>query len=292
MTAFSETVLRETDDPNIADEWLLVLTAEGFSPEVYPTPPGFAVTVPNEQSEMAFVILSEYEKENSSNRREPHIRPDPPRFEAGLAVAAVIVIFHTLTVGLFRDVPWLGRGSADASKLIHGQLWRAVTALTLHADFGHAFGNALAAALLFSALASVLGWGVSLMIVLVTGAVGNLVNAYFHAPPHVSIGASTAIFAAVGLFGSIATFRNRQLAEPRRRSLWAPPAAAIALLCLLGTTGERVDVLAHLLGFVSGALGGVVIAGLVFAPPDLCVQVICGSAAAALLVGCWIAALA
>jgi membrane associated rhomboid family serine protease len=292
MTHDSETVLRETDDPKLAEEWLLVLIAEGFSPEVRRTLAGLAVSVPKQQSKRAFASLFEYDRENSLNVEQPQLRPNPPAFQLGLVVSTVLVIFHLLTLGPFRDVPWVERGSADATKMVQGELWTAVTALTLHADLAHALGNALAAALLFPALSSVLGGGVSLLVVLVTGAVGNLATAYFHTSPHVSIGASTAIFSAIGLLGGIATIRNRQATDRRRRGAFTPVVAAVALLCLLGTTGERIDVLAHLLGFISGVLSGILIAGVVFRPPALSVQIFCGSATAALVVVCWFAALA
>ena len=286
-----ETVLRETDDPNLAEEWLLVLTADGLSPEVRRTSAGLAVSVPKEQSKRAFASLLEYDRENSLNIEEPQLRPNPPDFQLGLVVSSMLVIFHLMTFGPFRHVPWVESGSADATKMIQGELWRAVTALTLHADLAHVLGNALAGALVFPALSSVLGRGVSLLVVLVTGAVGNLATAYFHTSPHVSIGASTAIFSAIGFLGGTATVRNRQVTERRKRRPFTPVVAALALLCLLGTTGERIDVLAHLLGFISGVLSGILIAGIVFRPPALRVQIFCGSATAALVIVCWFAAL-
>ena len=288
----SETVLRETEDTTLANEWLLVLAADGLCPDVRRSDAGLAVTVPKQQSERAFASLVEYDRENALKTGQPQLAPDSPNFQVGLAVSTVLLIFQTMTQGPLRDVPWVESGSADATKMIHGQLWRAVTALTLHGDFGHALGNALAAVLIFPALSSLLGGGVSLLVVLVTGAAGNVANAYLHTSPHVSIGASTAVFAAVGLLGGIATNRDRQSTEPRRRSTFTPVFAAVALLCLLGTTGERVDVLAHLSGFISGVFGGVLIAGVVFSPPALCVQIVCGTATAALVIVCWIAAFA
>ena len=40
-----------------------------------------------------------------------------------------------------QGAAWTDRGLADSAAILHGQLWRTVTALTLHADLGHLFAN-------------------------------------------------------------------------------------------------------------------------------------------------------
>lgn len=291
MTNDSETALRVTHNPHLAQDWVLVLTAQGLSPNVRRTQAGFVISVPEEEWESAVASLSEYEKENPPKTQEPNQWPEAPDFVMGVAVAATLLAFHLISVRWSGDVPWFDAGSADASKIVRGEIWRTVTALTLHADIAHALGNAAAAAIFLSALSSLLGAGLTSVLVLVAGAAGNLANAYLHASPHVSIGASTAVFAAVGLLGAIGMARRRRMLARRRPGVWVPIAAALALLALLGTGGERVDVLAHLSGFMFGAILGGLIALVAPHPPGLRVQWACGGAAAALLIYCWMVAL-
>jgi hypothetical protein len=60
---------------------------------------------------------------------------------------------------------------------------------------------------------------------------------------------------------------------------------------MLGTGGERVDVLAHLFGFLFGGFLGFLFASVVSRSPGPLLQWGCGGAAFAALIGCWIVAL-
>jgi rhomboid protease GluP len=127
-------------------------------------------------------------------------------------------------------------------------------------------------------------------VVLLAGAGGNLANALVHGSAHVSVGASTSVFGAVGMLGGLGLARRGRKKVPRRRA-WAPVAAALALLAMLGTGGERVDVLAHLFGFLFGAVLGLFFAFVTPRPPGFRIQWAWGSAAAAVLIYCWTLAL-
>src|SRR5207237_567665 len=48
--------------------------------------------------------------------------------------------------------PWFERGSAVAARILGGEWWRAVTALTLHANLAHLLANAVACGLFAAAL--------------------------------------------------------------------------------------------------------------------------------------------
>jgi membrane associated rhomboid family serine protease len=185
---------------------------------------------------------------------------------------------------------WYERGSADAGRILEGEVWRAATALTLHADLAHVLSNAAAAAVFVSALSSMTGAGMAFALFIVAGTGGNLVNAFFQGPPHVVVGASTAIFGAVGILGGVGLVKRRRQSASRRGA-WMPLAAALALLAMLGTGTGRVDVLAHLFGFLIGAVLGVLCAVVTPGRPTLPSQWICGGAAAVLLVSCWMLAL-
>ena len=285
----SQTDLRITGDHRLADEWELVLLAQGLSPNVRRTPDGVVVSVPEAEVGRALASLSAYDRENP---QKPLERVEPigsGSWVSGIAVGLTLGLFYSITVQWLPASSWFARGAADAERILQGELWRTVTALTLHADVAHVLSNAIAAGLFLSVVNSILGAGIGGALVLLAGAGGNLVNAMLHGSPHVSVGASTAVFGAVGLLGSLGLSRRRRNALSRWRA-WLPVAAALALLGMLGSSGQRVDIWAHLFGLLAGAVIGLPF-GLVRQPATgFRVQWTCGMVSLALLVYCWILA--
>ncbi len=141
-----------------------------------------------------------------------------------------------------------------SARILAGEVWRAITALTLHADLAHVLGNATAGALFLFAVFDAFGFGVGGALALAAGALGNLANALVQAPSHVTIGASTAVFGALGLLAGRALVLRRT--SLRGRPAWLPIGAALALLAMLGTEGQRVDLWAHGLGLAAGVVLG------------------------------------
>ena len=209
---------------------------------------------------------------------------------AGVAVGLTLPIFYSITVQWLAALPWFARGAADAARILQGELWRTVTALTLHADVAHLMSNAVAAALFLSAVSSMVGAGLGGALVLLAGAGGNLANAFVHGSPHVSVGASTAVFGAVGLLGSLGLTRRRRSALSRWRA-WLPVAAALALLGMLGSGGQRVDIWAHLFGLLAGGVLGILCALVTPRAPKWRIQWACGTTALAAIIYCWLVAL-
>ena len=164
---------------------------------------------------------------------------------------------------------WIERGAADAGAIaLRGEWWRTFTALTLHADLPHVTAN-LATGLLFAAfLLPQLGTGVTWLAIVLTGALGNAVNSWtYRAEPHVTIGASTAVFGALGLLVSVDFFAR--WSSPHTRSRWQlvlPVGAGLALLAYLGSGGEHeherehIDYMAHFWGFAVGLVLGAIAA--------------------------------
>jgi membrane associated rhomboid family serine protease len=180
----------------------------------------------------------------------------------------------------------------QAGQVLAGEWWRPVTALTLHGDAAHLSANLFFGAV-FGALAGMaVGGGVAWLAILVGGALGNALNALVQAPSHASIGASTAVFAALGLVVMHAfRYRHALPATPLRR--WSPLVGGVLLLAWTGTGGERTDVVAHLTGFLAGLALGAPVNG---APAAWLrrreLQAGAGALAVALVVLCWARAFA
>ena len=286
----SNSSLRIAHERTRAEEWALVLEAEGLSPSVRRVRSGFVLSVPAEEAERAAAALSAYERENPAEPQAGDKLVESAHLPAGLGTAAGLLAFFFFTGPWNSAARWFERGSADAEQILSGELWRTVTALTLHADLVHVLANATGAALFLSAVCGALGPGLGSALVLLAGAGGNLLTALLHGSLHVSVGASTSIFGAVGVLGGLGVARRR-LKGVRGRRAWVPIAAGFALLAMLGTGNPRSDLWAHLFGFLVGGALGIAVALLVHRPPASRIQWTLGSVALALVIYCWTLAL-
>ena len=111
-----------------------------------------------------------------------------------------------------------------------------------------------------------LGTGVGWLAVLLAASGGNVLNAWVQSPAHRSIGASTAVFAALGLLVTY-TWRRGYLRDTPWRARIAPIVAGLGLLAFTGTAGANTDLGAHLFGFIAGLGAGLAIAR--FVPVDV-----------------------
>lgn len=243
-----------------ARDTLLLFEARDVPFALHRTPDAVTIVVAAEHRDRASRELEAYRAEND----EP--APTFP-WDAGAPHSGEPAVLGYVFVLLFAARFIVGAahrtaGMAHAERILSGQWWRALTALTLHADAAHLVGNLVAGSVVIYWLATRVGSGVAGLLVLLTGGLGNLLNAYLQLSTHRSIGASTSVFAAVGLLAALATAdlrtgRRRRRTTPRRRLL-RPASAALAIFALTGVGTGRVDVLAHVTGMVAGfGLGSV-----------------------------------
>lgn len=286
-------VLRRASRRAPVDEAALVLEASGLHPIVEAGPEGFSVRVPAEEADAARTALRVFEEENPAAAPPPPAPPvrDPLAASHALAPCAALVAFFLLTGDRRPGVVWFERGAADAARVLGGEPWRVVTALTLHADLPHVVSNAVAGALFLTGVFRTFGLGMGALLTLAAGAAGNLINAALRAGPHVVVGASTAVFGALGLLAGSALVSGRMRGLRRRRAWVVPVGAALALLAMIGTGGERVDIWAHGFGLACGLVLGALAAaaGERLASPT--VQRLAGAGALAALLGAWALAL-
>ena len=235
--------------------WTLVLQSRQIPCRNEKVGNKWQLLVPVNQYQNACQELIQYETENQN-------WPPPPPVERKLHentastiwILILLAIFHNVTqhqINLFghRPVNWFELGNAHAGKILSGEWWRLITALTLHSGFLHLFSNIALGGIFMVRLCRLLGSGRAWFLVLCAGSLGNLLNALVQSPDHRSIGASTAVFGAVGL---LATINMLHFRSTLRKSWPMPIAAALGLLALLGASGENTDIGAHLFGFISG----------------------------------------
>lgn len=243
------TAVRVTVDRRRADEWAVVLAAAGIPHWMRQRLDGWALLVPPDDAVTAVQALDAYDQESAAPGETA--RPGRPPTVAGVAVALLLVGFFAITGSRAGQSAWFGHGSADAARMMGGEWWRAITALTLHADAAHLLGNAVAVAVLLSAVCWQLGTGLGLALVLLAGAGGNVLTAVAYGTGHVSVGASTAVFGAVGILAVVRIVAPDRTQVSARKT-WVVAAASLALLAFLGT-GPDADLVAHGFGLAVGA---------------------------------------
>jgi rhomboid protease GluP len=239
-------ILRIVSDFRRAMDLSLVLDEEGLQHELRSVATEhqdqWVILVEDDLAERAISAVSAFERENQPKPVEKPVEPLAQGALAGLLFCLPVMLFFLWT-GPFDAGSRFARGAADAALLIGGEWWRAVTALTLHADAGHAAGNALIGGVFLALLARRLGTGFALLLAVAGGICGTALAAEIVRRDFVSVGASTAVFAALGALALL----------PGRRALQLT--AAVALLGFLGT-GKRADLAGHLFGFACGLLFG------------------------------------
>src|SRR5215470_10359592 len=84
MTKPAEVRLRTTLDPQLAEEWELVLLAQGLTPRVDRGANGVVLSVPEEEVKTALASLAAYERENSPKLQDHDHPIEPPNWIAGI----------------------------------------------------------------------------------------------------------------------------------------------------------------------------------------------------------------
>ena len=272
------------------DDWLLVLQSAGIGASAVRSGREWTIIVADSLELAARANLAEFERENARLAEGDAAPLDLGPSVLGSVVGVCLVALHALSFLAPGREWWLRAGRASSWRILDGELWRAVTALTLHADAVHVAGNALASAVFVSAVGRIYGAGVGLLAVVAGGVLGNLMNALYRGGVHLSIGASTSVFAAVGILAGAQMLRRRRMAQDWRRS-WLPLGAAVAILAMLGV-GVESDVAAHVFGIVAGVGVGLGVSASSTGATSPRLQVLAGAAALAIVVGAWAIAIA
>ncbi|HWZ63230.1 MAG TPA: rhomboid family intramembrane serine protease [Steroidobacteraceae bacterium] len=238
------------------EERQLVLTAVGVVAEVVADLSEFLLQVRFEDAAYAAQHLAAYELEN----RAPPPAPPPPRLypHAWIGVigyaATLLGVAYAVSSGLV-GFDAFDLGALQCARVQAGEWWRAWTALTLHLDGPHLAANLGAGAWFGYLAARQLGVGTAWFLTVTGAALANLAEGLLGPPEHAAVGASTAVFAALGLMSAY-SWRERFHLRQHWGRRWAPLIAGVVLLGWTGSAGEGTDLVAHLAGFLFGVLLG------------------------------------
>jgi membrane associated rhomboid family serine protease len=229
---------------------------------------GYEVLVEAAVREHALHQLWMYEQERANRAPLPADAPPPLAggWRGSLAyVFLLLLVPFALAQGWFRVDPF-EVGVMDPERIRAGEWWRALTALTLHWDATHLFGNLGAGALLGISAAQFWGSARAWLLITIAAMAANLAEGWLDLGGYVSAGASTAVFAALGLVAAHA-WRSRGAGTRTLRD-WVPLIAGVALLGMFGAGAQDpqapvtdpTNVLSHALGFAMGAVLGAAVA--------------------------------
>ena len=249
-----------------AHEHALVALAMGESCCVVPTGQSHEFSLLVETAAVGKIHdeLVQYADEQSQPAPKPLAMREIFRFPAGwdavgLWVFSLLMVFYWQS----RDPSIVDRAASSGVGLFrNGEWWRPFTSLFLHADLQHLLGNILSGTLFGTLVSRSLGAWRGWALILASGVLGNILTCLLTLPePFVSIGASTAVFGALGILSGIGLSSMRRSGPhlPLARTT-APLIAGIVLLGWLGVgqPGDNTDVLGHVMGFCSGLAAGLI----------------------------------
>jgi len=218
-----------------------------------------ALIVPAAFSAQASQQLWLYDEENPPAKRAPkpvinYQNPVP----GVIGYVVVVCAFAWFADASSFGQDWRGAGRVDGVLIRNGEWWRTITALTLHADLRHIVGNIVFGALFGLFAGRLLGSGVAWLAILLAAAAGNALNTLLLESAHRSIGASTAVFAALGIVAGF-VWRGKFMSQERWPYRIGPVVGGFALLMFTGTGDANTDIGAHLMGFLCGFTGGMLL---------------------------------
>jgi rhomboid protease GluP len=266
----NEVEILRAPDGALVRELALVLNSVGIPHRVVGNQHQQWILCPESHALTALEELSSYHREKTNLRpKEVLLPPRAGALTNALLWAVILAIFHVLSNAGAFGVSWPRAGAVDGSLIRAGELWRPFTALFLHGDLMHIVSNLAFGALFVVLLQQVLGATWCWTLVLFGGALGNLLNAAIAGPDLRSLGASTAVFAALGSLTAVQWSRKLKTGRDQAKR-WIPLLAGVLLLGWNGMgrvtynpfdgiqrpKDDNTDIGAHFAGFLCGILLG------------------------------------
>lgn len=234
-------------------EFSLVLLSQGIVHRLERNPEGpFEIFVTPENQQKSEHQLRLYIKENPPKEENP-----PIPLTLSLQPIWVLLVPSVCTLMDFGNL--LGSkmhmlGISDADKVLRGEWWRSITALTLHGDARHLVGNLVTGYIVLNLMAYRIPLARMVPFLAVASAFANFCVSLTVRTDFRSLGFSTFVFAAIGAL-SIIEFRLMPNETKGLLRRFAPLCGALSLAVFLGL-GENADILGHAYGFIVGCLCG------------------------------------
>ena len=257
-----KTVIAVFSSERKAHEAGLAVLAAGGAYWVIPQDGDYALVV---KTKDAIRLSNEVRIFRLKNRFWPRVAPELPERQISPLPTYSFLLFLILVFFLQRSNPNLEDLGMNNTVAFwsNAEWWRLFTAVTLHADAGHLVGNLFGMGLFGYFTTRYLGNGLGWVCILVSAALSNLTNNLIHIDSSfLSLGASTAVFGALGLvtgfpIGSYLKTR-RQISK---RQWIIPLSGGLMLLAWLGSGSAKTYVAGHLWGFLAGLGLGAILAG-------------------------------
>ncbi len=171
-----------------------------------------------------------------------------------LVIIAIVFAFEVLTHAYDSDQGMIDLGAIVPGLVQHGELWRLITSMFLHAGWLHWLANSWALYQLGTLYEVLFGSKRFTLIYFSTGIIAGLASSLYNHGP--AVGASGAVFGILGAF--IFSIRRSPLYrhQPWTRSLIAQLVFWIVVNLAIGASIPHIDNYAHIGGLISGLLLG------------------------------------
>ena len=273
-----------------AMDWSLVLLSQGIENTVHPDGEGqrWNLIVNPADYARAIQALRLYVAEN---RRRVWVQKVP---WSHLIFDGRSVAWFLLLIAMYalQNELWSvnAEGMMNGQAVRAGEWWRLFTATMLHADMAHLFSNVTIGVVFLGLAMAIYGPGLALLAAFLSGAFGNVAGLLLYPPPYYSRGASGMVMGALGLLAAHTVALVRQ--QQGDRLLLVRSVVAGCLLFVLLGFDPASDIIAHIGGFVAGAVLGALITMGIKAPSErVGLNTLCGLACGAIASASWYLAL-
>ncbi len=291
----SEELLARVADPEYLNTCSLVLSAANITHRIRIVSRNhMEIFVASSLWEKAHEELAAYAGENANWPPQPRDnRFSPPVFQAMSPLfIGCLAGFYGITGDWQPKSLWFVEGAGNSEAILNNsELFRLVTALTLHADVVHLLSNCVLGVFLLHFLLQLTGNGIGLFAMLLTSVTANYLNVLVHGSGHMFVGFSTSVFSIIGMLCTI----NFAFKSTRTRMVlhfFMPVMAGLALLAMLGSEGERTDLGSHLFGLLCGLICGNFVRSPLFNSlrTSFWLQTLLGLTTLFVYYGCWLLA--
>jgi rhomboid protease GluP len=215
---------------------------------------------PSPRTEEPILITQSMLEPETEPKTEPEridfergMRTAPPLVIALIAANIAVFVWEAITGALDDRASLIAAGALVRERVLHGEVWRIVTATFLHGSVSHLLGNCVMLYIVGMALEHAVGQAQSAFVYFASGIAGSLFSLLLTEGP--SVGASGAIFGVIGAVVVI-LYQHRDRYHLRDNRVGLVLAVYAAYAVITGLASPLIDNSAHVGGFLGGALAG------------------------------------